>query len=271
MSGNLNDAALASRLLAAQAIAREAGQLVTRLGTDVDRLGVRRKGPQDFVTVADGAAERLIAERLLGAFPGDGFLGEETCDGEPTREVGALWIVDPIDGTSNYIAGRPDWCVSIGFLHDKRPEIGVIYQPAVDALFAARRGKGTLKNGVAVHVSECRSLAEATVGFDYSMSTPASDQAGKIEAMLKTGGEYRRNGSAAVSLTQVAEGRLDGFVEMHLNAWDVLGGMVLIAEAGGWTSDILRGRGLTEGNPFIAAAPGIRDDLLKLCQLEEWR
>ncbi len=120
-------------------------------------------------------------------------------------------------------------------------------------------------------MSECRSLAEATVGFDYSMDTPASDQASKIEAMLKTGGEYRRNGSAAVSLTQVAEGRLDGFVEMHLNTWDVLGGMVLITEAGGWTNDFLRGEGLSDGNPFIAATPGIRDDLLNLCRLEDWR
>jgi myo-inositol-1(or 4)-monophosphatase len=271
MRGKLNDAALASRLLAAQAIAREAGQLITRLRADADKLDVRRKGPQDFVTVADGAAERLIAERLRDAFPGDGFLGEETFDGTSATDTGALWIVDPIDGTSNYIANRPDWCVSIGFLHDSRPEIGVIYQPAVDALFWARRGKGTFKNGVEVRVSTCRSLAEATVGFDYSMGTPATDQAGKIEAMLRTGGEYRRNGSAAVSLTQVAEGRLDGFVEMHLNPWDVLGGMVLISEAGGWTSDIFRGRGLTEGNPFIASAPGIRDELLKLCRLEEWQ
>jgi len=270
MTAILDDAALASRLLAAEAVAREAGLLALRLRTDIGKLDVRRKGPQDFVTVAEGAAEKLIAGRLRGAFPEDGFLGEETFSAEGPRETGALWIVDPIDGTSNYIAGRPDWCVSIGFLHDHRPEIGVIYQPALDDLFAARRGKGTFKNGVAVRVSACRSLGEATVGFDYSMGTPPSDQAGKIRAMLETGGEYRRNGSAAVSLTQVAEGRLDGFVEMHLNAWDVLGGMVLITEAGGWTSDFFRGRGLTEGNPFIAAAPGIRDDLLKLCRLEEW-
>src|SRR5258705_2515223 len=98
------------------------------------------------------------------------------------------------------------------------------------------------------------------------MGTPACDQAGKIEAMLSTGGEYRRNGSAAVSLTQVAEGRLDGFVEMHLNAWDVLGGMVLVAEAGGGTSDILRGRGLSERNPFIAAPPCVRDDPVQRCR-----
>jgi myo-inositol-1(or 4)-monophosphatase len=266
----LDEAALTSRLLAAEAIAREAGLLALRFAVDLDKLEIRRKGPQDFVTVADGAVERLIAGRLRSAFPRDGFLGEEEADFAAAQEVPALWIVDPIDGTSNYIAGRPDWCVSIGFLSDNRPEIGVIYQPALDALFAARRGGGTFKNGVPVKVSACRSLAEATVGFDYSMGTPASDQAGKIEAMLSTGGEYRRNGSAAVSLIQVAEGRLDGFVEMHLNVWDVLGGMVLISEAGGWTSDILRGRGLTEGNPFVAAAPGIRDELLRLCKLEDW-
>jgi myo-inositol-1(or 4)-monophosphatase len=271
MNGNLNESALASRLLAAQAIAREAGQLATRLRADLDKLDVRRKGPQDFVTVADGAAEKLIAERLRGAFPRDGFLGQETFEGKTANDAGALWIVDPIDGTSNFIAGRPDWCVSIGFLNGNRPEIGVIYQPAVDALFWARRGKGTFKKGIEVHVSACPSLAEATVGIDYSMGTPASDQAGKVKAMLETGGEYRRNGSAAVSLTQVAEGRLDGFVEMHLSSWDVHAGMVLITEAGGWTSDFFKGAGLYDGNPFIATTPRIRDDLLRLFRLEGWQ
>src|SRR5262245_66242598 len=117
----LDDAALASRLFAAQAIAREAGLLALRLRLDVDNLDIRQKGPQDFVTVADGAAEKLIADRLRVAFPADGFLGEETAGTDRSRDTDALWIVDPIDGTSNYIAGRPDWCVSIGFLCEGRP------------------------------------------------------------------------------------------------------------------------------------------------------
>ncbi len=141
MNGNLNDAALASRLLAARAIAREAGQLTPPAESRCWQARCKRKGPQNFVTVADGAAEKLIAQRLREAFPNDDFLGEETFDRKATAATGALWVVDPIDGTTNYISGRPDWCVSIGFLHDGRPEIGVIYQPAVDALFWARRGK----------------------------------------------------------------------------------------------------------------------------------
>ena len=259
-----------SRLLAGEAIAREAGQLAMRLRANPETLNVQRKGPRDFVTVADKAIEKLIADRLRRAFPSDDFVGEETYDAGTPYRTSALWVVDPIDGTSNYIAGRPDWCVSIGFIHNDRPAIGVICQPTCDALFAALRGNGAFKNGVAIRVSQCRSLAEATVGFDYSMSTPASDHTGKIAAMLAAGGGYRRNGSAAVSLTQVAEGRLDGFVEMELNSWDVLAGMVIIAEAGGWTSNILRGGGLAQARPFIASAPGIRDDLLTLCRLEAW-
>src|SRR5262245_30710874 len=114
MVATLDDPALATRLLAAEAVAREAGLLAMRLRVDADKLDVKRKGPHDFVTVADRALERLIADRLLRAFPRDGFLGEEGVNSWAEGDAKALWIVDPIDGTSNYIAGRPDWCVSIG-------------------------------------------------------------------------------------------------------------------------------------------------------------
>lgn len=263
--------ALACRFLAAQAVAREAGRLARRLLADPDRLQVELKGPQDLVSAADRAVEQLIVQRLAAAFPGDSFLGEEAHASGAPETATALWVIDPIDGTTNFVQGRPDWCISIGLLHSGQPTIGVIYDPSVDELYAASRCHGATCNGSVIRVSDRRSLAEAMIGLDHSFRTPPAAHLGHIEALLARGGEYRRNGSAALSLAHVADARLDGFAELHLHAWDVVAGIVLVREAGGWTSDFLAGDGLRHGNPLIAAAPGIRDELLALTGLEAWR
>jgi myo-inositol-1(or 4)-monophosphatase len=267
----LDEEALTRRFLAAKAIAVEAGHLALRLLADPASLDVQLKGPQDFVTAADRAVERLIAERLAAAFPEDAFLGEEFGSSAKRPKAAALWVVDPIDGTSNFARARAEWVISIGLVRDGKPEIGVIYHPPADELFAARRGRGAHRNGVAIRASRLTLLSEATVGFDYSSGTPPVQHVAQVQAMLERGGEYRRNGSAALSLAHVADGRLDGFVELQLNAWDVVAGMVLVSEAGGWTNDFLSGAGLTKGNPMIAAAAGIRDELLALTGLAAWR
>ncbi|HSE75757.1 MAG TPA: inositol monophosphatase family protein [Dongiaceae bacterium] len=260
--------ALESRYLAAQAIALEAGSLAKRLREDPERLNVEMKGPQDFVTVADRAVEDLIARRLLAAFPEDTMLGEEGHALAADAGGGAVWIVDPIDGTANYVRNLPDWCVSIGLVVDGRPELGVIHVPPLDQLFAARRGQGAVGNGRPIRVSGRTTISGATIGLDYSFSTPSAIHRAHIEAVHAHGGEYRRNGSVAVSLTHVASGRLDGFVEMELNTWDVAAGIVLVQEAGGWTNDFLAKGGLTGKNLIVAAAPGIRDQLLAITDLE---
>jgi myo-inositol-1(or 4)-monophosphatase len=267
----LDEEALTRRLLAAKAIAVEAGQLALRLLADPGSLDVQLKGPQDFVTAADRAVERLIAERLAAAFPEDAFLGEEFGRAATRPEAAALWVVDPIDGTSNFARARAEWVISIGLVRAGRPDIGVIYHPAADELFAACRGRGAYRNGVTIRASRRTLLSDATVGFDYSSGTPPAQYVALVQAMLERGGEYRRNGSAALSLAQVADGRLDGFVELQLKAWDVVAGMVLVSEAGGWTNDFLSGTGLAKGNPMIAAATGIRDELLELTGLTAWR
>ena len=250
----LTDAELAARLLAANAIAREAGDLALRmLGSSAD-LAIAFKGPQDFVTAADRAVEALIAERLQGAFPTDGFVGEEGVAARAAEDTSLLWIVDPIDGTANYAAGRPDWCVSIGFMQGNRIELGAIYQPARDALFSAHRGHGATRNGRPIRVS-ARPLTEATIGIDYSVSCDPHVHVDQISRVLATGADYRRNGSVAVSLTQIAEGTLDGFVEMQLNAWDVAAGIVLVEEAGGWCSDFFSGTTWPAAKPLAAATP----------------
>lgn len=261
-----SESGAACRLEAAQAIAKEAGLLARRFLLDPASLGVTAKGPQDFVTAADKAVEQLIADRIAETFPADGFLGEEAASNR-RHDARWLWVVDPIDGTTNFIQGRPDWCVSIGLLLQGRPEVGVIYHPAQDELFAGRRGQGATCNGVAITVSRRPSLATAVVALENSPSTALPEYLGHIRAVLEQGSEYRRNGSAALSLAYVAAGRFDGFVEMDLRPWDVIAGIVLVNEAGGWTNDFLKDDGLRRGNRMIAIQPTIRDALVAALRL----
>jgi myo-inositol-1(or 4)-monophosphatase len=155
-------------------------------------------------------------------------------------------------------------------LVEGRSEIGVIYVPAVDELYAARRGRGALCGGQAIHASDRTTVAGATIARTIRSTFPRRTIAPTSRPCTPMG-EYRRNGSVAVSLTRVSSGRLDGFIELHLNAWDVAAGIVLVQEAGGWTNDFFAGEGLDKGNPIIAAAPGIRDELLAITGLETWR
>jgi myo-inositol-1(or 4)-monophosphatase len=261
---------LMSRYLAAQAIAMEAGRLARGFLLDPANLRVELKGPQDFVSAADRAVEDLIATRLAAAFPDDAMIGEEGHGVADAAMAEALWVVDPIDGTANFVRELPDWCVSVGLLYRGLPALGVIYIPMVDELYAALHGHGAFCNGRRIRVSAQTAIDGATIGLDYSVSTPSAAHRAHIEAIHAEGGEYRRNGSVAVSLTRVASGRLDGFVELELNAWDVLAGIVLVQEAGGWTNDFLAGDGLMRGNPMIAATPGIRDRLLAITGLIRW-
>jgi myo-inositol-1(or 4)-monophosphatase len=257
---------LQRRFLAAQAVAREAGLLARHMLADRGTLQVDMKGPQDFVSNADRAVERLIVERLGAAFPGDAFLGEEG-EGDKAAEAGAaLWVIDPIDGTANFVQGRAEWCVSIGFLDNGQPSIGVIYHPASGDLYAARSGQGATRNAQSISASRRTSIADATVALEYSPRTPRRSHVALIDGLLTAGGEYTRSGSAALSLAHVTDGRLDGFAEQHLYPWDVMAAIVLVAEAGGWVSDFLVDRGLQRGNPFVAAAPGIRDQFMKLVE-----
>ncbi len=258
---SIDSAGLAQRLLAAEAIALEAGQLAARLLADRTSLTISTKGEQDFVSSADLAAERLIAERLASAFPEDGLLGEEGTDVAGTS--GAIWAVDPIDGTSNFVAGRPDWCASIGLVVDGVAELGAIYQPALQALYSARRGHGARRNGVPLSVAR-RALSQATIVLEYSRRVQAERHAADVLALLRSGADYRRNGSTAVALAQLAEGTLDGFFEGHLNAWDVTAGLVLVGEAGGACNDFFAGDGLRRGNRLVAATPALFDGLAEL-------
>src|SRR5580704_8003610 len=160
-----------TRLLAAQAVAREAGAMA-RLRFLDQSFTVGFKGPQDFLTEVDGETEAFIAERLLHVFPGDGFIGEES-KARPAGEGGAAWVVDPIDGTANFARGVAHYCVSIACVAGGKVEVGVIYDPMRDELFAARRGGGARLNGVSISPSRAESLANASVEVGWNMRAGA--------------------------------------------------------------------------------------------------
>ncbi len=245
---------LTARYDFAMALAREAGTLAAEARQSLGVL--EAKDAMDYATSADHAVENLIRQRVADRF-GDAVIGEED-GGAPASLV---WVVDPIDGTTNYIHGTPRWCVSIGLLVEGEPEIGVIHAPDEGRLFAARRGRGAFLNGAPIGVSRMRHGASAVVETGWSPRRPFAAYTGLIGRLIADGIEFRRHGSGALGMADVACGQNDGYLEMHINAWDVLAGMVLVREAGGWLNAFLDGDGLTQGNPIVACTPEIKERL----------
>jgi myo-inositol-1(or 4)-monophosphatase len=248
---------LDERLDFAVRLAVEAGALA--VGMRATLGAVEAKSAIDFCTEADRAVERLIRARVTGHF-GDAMIGEEY-GGEPGD---SLWVVDPIDGTSGYIHGTPRWCVSIAYMRAGRIELGVIYAPADDRLFAARRGGGALLNGRPIGVSRLRHGAAPVVEVGWSDRRPLDAYCALLLRLGAGGAEFRRHGSGALGLAEVACGLSDGYAELHINAWDALAGILLVQEAGGRTSDFLAGDGLRHGNPLVAATPELFDAIAPL-------
>lgn len=257
---NLDPSALADRFAAAQAVAREAGALALGIVRGPDAaLAIAEKGRLDLCTEADRAVERLIRARLADRF-GDAMLGEEY--GGATGE--RLWVIDPIDGTFNLVHGFPMWAVSIGFVEAGEPTLGVVYNPVRDDMFAARLGHGATLNGAPLASSGDRNVDRPLVELGWSSRKPIEPYLAMIGRLLADGCEFRRTGSAALGLAQVAAGWTDGYVETHVNSWDVAAGLVLVREAGGWVNDFLAGDGLTQGNAILACTPALRPRLSAL-------
>src|SRR5258705_8357637 len=222
-------------------IARDAGSLL------LQRLGAARvsnKGDIDLVTEADIASEELIIERIRSHYPQHGILAEES--GEAIS-VGATrsewkWIIDPLDGTTNYAHGYPCFCVSIGVARAGVLEIGVVYDPTRNEMFAAERGQGATLNDRKIHVSDVEELNSAMLctGFPYNVRE-RPDFARDFANFTMKAQAVRRDGSAPIDLAYVACGRFDGFWEDGLNPWDVAAGVLLIKEAGGWVTDFRNG------------------------------
>ncbi|MCX8099836.1 MAG: inositol monophosphatase [Geminicoccaceae bacterium] len=248
----MNERELEARLDAATAIVREAGALALRHFRARERLAIEQKGLQDLVSAADRESEASIRARLTAAFPEDAILGEEQGGTDAPR----LWVIDPIDGTANFLKGLPYWCVAMAFVAAGRAQLGLTYDPVHDELFLARRGAGAHRNGTAMRIAT-RPREAACVGFSHNFKTPAEPYLEAMRRLLEAGVDHRRMGSAALSFAHAADGRLDGAIAFRTNAWDVLGGLLLVEEAGGRSTPFLDGRPLLERRTVIAGTPAV--------------
>ena len=214
----------------------QVAEIAARAGGEVlrdwqGRFGVSKKGPKDLVTEADFAAQRTIREILLGRFPTHGFIGEE---GEAEQAVASLrWMVDPLDGTSNYVHGFPAYCVSIGLAVGDTVLVGAIYDPVADECFTAVRGGGARLDGVRLATATPESLADALVAVSFPPHVDAGALAvADFLAIIPEVHSVRRTGSTAINLAYLAAGRLDGFWVRQIACWDVAAGLLVAAEAG---------------------------------------
>ena len=253
---------LDQRLRVAEAVVREAGRVAADHFARRELLAIHRKGAQDLVSEADRACEDLIVEGLGRLFPGDGFLGEER--GARNLDADVLWVIDPIDGTHNFLTGIPFWCVSVGLIVAGELVLGIIYHPLAAELYSARQGGGAFLNGHPIKVSGETDVKSARIGVGFSYRRPVADHVRAIEGLLSGGCEYLRLGSGALGLAFTAAGRFDGYFERHINSWDAAAGLVLVREAGGYTNDFLSDHGLTKGSELLAATPGLVEPLTKL-------
>jgi len=254
----MDDQALELRYAAACTLVREGGALARRYFDNLSNLQVKFKGPQNYLTEADQAVERLITGRLRALFPEDTVFGEE--DG---GEIGEhAWVIDPIDGTENFARGIPHWCVVLAFVVGGAVELGVIYNPVSGELFSARQGHGAFRDGLPMRISAVSEMGRANIEVGWCPRRSAADYAGLVRAVLETGATVRRVGSGALGLAFVADGRIEGYAEHHINAWDCLAGILMIREAGGWVNDFLAHDGLRKGNELLAIVPALRDGLI---------
>jgi myo-inositol-1(or 4)-monophosphatase len=229
--------------------ARKAGRALVKDFREVENLQVSAKGPGDFVSRADRESERIIKEELMGGRPSYGWLGEETGEtkGEdPTRR----WIVDPLDGTTNFLHGMPHWAVSIALEHKGEIVAGVVFDPAKDELFFAEKGQGAwLNDNRRLRVSGRKAMHEAVfatgVPFGALRTLPLMLQ--DLARLMPACAGVRRWGAASLDLAYVAAGRFDGFWERELHAWDLAAGLLLVREAGGMTDAIGTGSPLDTG------------------------
>lgn len=245
-------------------VARDAGNLALRYYRDPAGLNVRNKGVQDQVSVGDIEVERFIRRSLHRAFPEDGIIGEE--EGIVFTRSGFTWVIDPIDGTSNFVRGAPGWCVVLCCVDESRSLIGVVFDPIADECFVAVRGQGGSLNGTTIHTSSSTSLSDGSIGVGMSNRAPVKQVIHVLDKITAADGLFYRNGSGALNLAYVASARLSGYCEPHMNAWDCLAGMLLIEEAGGIVEEFELQLMLENGGRVIAGCAGIYDQLLAICQ-----
>ena len=241
--------------------ARSAGALINRASLDLDRLTISAKSHNDFVTEVDRACEQVIIQTLLEAYPGHGILGEETGREFGARHSDYVWIIDPLDGTTNFIHGLPIYAVSIALSYKGKVEQAVVYDPSRNDLFYATKGRGAFLNDKRLRVSKRLRLQESLVGtgFPFRKGDNFKRYLKIVEEVMQNTAGLRRPGAASLDLCYVAAGWYDGFFETGLSPWDCAAGSLIITEAGGLVgnftgeADFLFQRELVAGNPKIYA------------------
>lgn len=243
--------------------ARRAGTVITRASQDLGALKVRSKTFNDFVSEVDHAAERTIIETLQDAYPDHGFIGEES--GNQNVEAENVWIIDPLDGTTNFLHGFPQYCVSIALQQQGQLTQAVVYDPNRNDLFTATRGRGAFLNDKRIRVSNRTKLQDSliTTGFPFRDFAHLDAYLAMFKDMLKKTSGVRRPGSAALDLAYVAAGWADGYWEIGLSSWDLAAGALLVHEAGGLVGDFEGNEGYLESGNIVAGNPRIFGQLLQ--------
>ncbi|MEL6463514.1 MAG: inositol monophosphatase family protein [Pseudomonadota bacterium] len=245
--------------------ARKAGRSLTKDFREVENLQVSTKGAGDFVSKADLAAEEILKEELRTARPNYGWLAEEGGQEEgedPTRR----WIVDPLDGTTNFLHGLPHWAVSIALEHKGQIVAGVVYDPAKDEMFFAEKGLGAFMNDSRLRVSGRRQLIECVfaTGLPFGGRSDLPETLKELARLMPTCAGVRRFGAAALDLAYVAAGRYDGYWERRLNAWDLAAGLLIVREAGGFVEPLTEGGNILEDGEIICANADMFAQLVKI-------
>jgi myo-inositol-1(or 4)-monophosphatase len=239
--------------------ARAAGSIINRAALDLEVLKVGSKGPNDYVSEVDQAAEKIIIEILLEAYPGHGILAEESGRAHGAQHSDYVWIIDPLDGTTNFIHGFPVYAVSIGLAFRGQVQQAVVYDPTRNDMFYASRGRGAFLNDRRLRVSKRTRISDALIGtgFPFRKGDNFKRYVKMFEEVMQSCAGLRRPGAAALDLCYVAAGYYDGFFETGLNPWDMAAGSLMITEAGGLIgnftgeADFLYQREVVAGNPKV--------------------
>ncbi|MEM7197224.1 MAG: inositol monophosphatase [Pseudomonadota bacterium] len=249
---------VALRTSIGEKIVRMAGVKALKYFAKLDDLTIETKGCQDFVSDADRSVEALIRQQLQYFFPDDAIIGEE--DAPRSGSSGFTWVIDPIDGTSNFVFKIPLWCIVLACIYDGEPQISLIYDPIHEELFASC-GAGTTCNGAPIRVANAKDFTFGTTAVGYSMRRDPQNLCKAMLAIATQGGITVRQGSGALSLAYVAAGRFIGYLEEHMHAWDCLAGQFLIAQAGGKIEQQDANTMLAQGGRVIAGAGPIFKEL----------
>ena len=242
---------------------REGGRVILMYFNQLDRLEYSSKGRNDYVSQADVEAERAVLDVLTRAYPDHGIIAEESGEREGSEYT---WIIDPLDGTTNFLHGFPMFAVSVAVKRAGVLEHGVVYDPLHDEMFTASRGEGAQLNGKRIRVSTTRKLAPSLLGtgFPFRDLGIIEPWMRSFQSLLPKTSGIRRAGAAALDLAYVAAGRLDGFWEFGLKPWDMAAGALLIREAGGLVSDVSGGQDFLESGNLVSANPLIFEEFRKI-------